>query len=393
MGCRELGRFAEPSLYILVSLSEGPKHGYAIMTDVEAISGVPLGPGTLYGALSRLERARPDRGARPEDRRRPYRLTPLGASDAGAPSWRAWPASPGRGCERLGRPTSDARPTGLRLYPMPELQHGSPAEALTGPALRARRALQVAGTVPTAAAPPALAAGIGLVAARGGRRHARVRLVCARSDRRQGPGRDAGRPHRHQPGPPDLDGFPVYVREAARAFVILVDPARGGWQPGSRPDPAMGHDPQRPGPLPGLPAPRLPAKPVHRGLLVPLPMPSIAVRPPRDQGRRRAFRAGTARNGSFRHRGGCGRRPDDRYGADHPRTAAGCPRPAGRHPAEGRERMRMNALLRLYPGAWRARYGEEMEASSRTRPLGSRDRLDLGAWRDRRLAPPLDTLA
>ena len=41
----DLGRFAEPSLYILVSLSEGPKHGYAIMTDVEAISGSPMGPG------------------------------------------------------------------------------------------------------------------------------------------------------------------------------------------------------------------------------------------------------------------------------------------------------------------------------------------------------------
>ena len=52
----ELGRFAEPSLYILVSLSGGPKHGYAIMTDVEAMTGDPLGPGTLYGALARLER-------------------------------------------------------------------------------------------------------------------------------------------------------------------------------------------------------------------------------------------------------------------------------------------------------------------------------------------------
>ena len=52
----ELGRFAEPSLYILVSLADGPKHGYAIMTDVEAISGPPMGPGTLYGALARLER-------------------------------------------------------------------------------------------------------------------------------------------------------------------------------------------------------------------------------------------------------------------------------------------------------------------------------------------------
>ena len=46
----ELGRFAEPALYILVSLSDGPKHGYAIMTDVEATTGSPMRPGTLYGA-------------------------------------------------------------------------------------------------------------------------------------------------------------------------------------------------------------------------------------------------------------------------------------------------------------------------------------------------------
>ena len=74
----ELGRFAEPSLYILVSLSEGPKHGYAIMTDVESISGQHLGPGTLYAALARLERRGLIEALEPEDRRRPYRLTGLG---------------------------------------------------------------------------------------------------------------------------------------------------------------------------------------------------------------------------------------------------------------------------------------------------------------------------
>ena len=51
----ELGRFAEPALLILVSLSDGPKHGYAIMADVEAGTGRPMGPGTLYAALARLE--------------------------------------------------------------------------------------------------------------------------------------------------------------------------------------------------------------------------------------------------------------------------------------------------------------------------------------------------
>ena len=74
----ELGRFAEPSLHILVSLSGGPKHGYAIMTDVEEISGSPMGPGTLYGALARLERRGLIEAMEPEDRRRPYRLTGLG---------------------------------------------------------------------------------------------------------------------------------------------------------------------------------------------------------------------------------------------------------------------------------------------------------------------------
>jgi DNA-binding PadR family transcriptional regulator len=49
------GRFAEPSLLILVSLSDGPKHGYAIMQDVERGTGRPMGAGTLYAALVRLE--------------------------------------------------------------------------------------------------------------------------------------------------------------------------------------------------------------------------------------------------------------------------------------------------------------------------------------------------
>ena len=76
----EFGRFTEPSLYILLSLSEGPKHGYAIMTDVEAISGSPLGPGTLYAALARLEQRGLIEALEPDERRRPYRLTALGAS-------------------------------------------------------------------------------------------------------------------------------------------------------------------------------------------------------------------------------------------------------------------------------------------------------------------------
>jgi DNA-binding PadR family transcriptional regulator len=77
---RDLGRFAEPSLFILVSLSEGPRHGYAIMEDVEAIGGTRIGPGTLYAALARLEVRGLIEALPPEDRRRPYRLTGLGAT-------------------------------------------------------------------------------------------------------------------------------------------------------------------------------------------------------------------------------------------------------------------------------------------------------------------------
>ena len=76
----ELGRFAEPALLILVSLSDGPKHGYAIMTDVEAGTGRPLGPGTLYAALARLEERGLIEALPPVDRRRPYRLTAVGAT-------------------------------------------------------------------------------------------------------------------------------------------------------------------------------------------------------------------------------------------------------------------------------------------------------------------------
>jgi DNA-binding PadR family transcriptional regulator len=76
----EFGRFAEPALLILVSLGEGPKHGYALMTDIEAETGRPMGPGTLYAALARLEQRGLVEPLAPVDRRRPYRLTGVGAT-------------------------------------------------------------------------------------------------------------------------------------------------------------------------------------------------------------------------------------------------------------------------------------------------------------------------
>ncbi len=73
-----LGRFSEPALYILISLADGPKHGYAMTHDIEAVAGHKLGPGTLYGAIARLESRKWIEPLPAEDRRRPYRLTAAG---------------------------------------------------------------------------------------------------------------------------------------------------------------------------------------------------------------------------------------------------------------------------------------------------------------------------
>lgn len=70
--------WAEPSLFILHSLLECPKHGYALVKDIEEREGVSLGPGTLYAALSRLEEQGFVQALAGEDRRRPYKITATG---------------------------------------------------------------------------------------------------------------------------------------------------------------------------------------------------------------------------------------------------------------------------------------------------------------------------
>lgn len=107
-----------------------------------------------------------------------------------------------------------------------------PIEAITGPALRARRAQQVGGLSRRTLIRRALGAGIGLwvvellagnvaflwsaaaIAAPKVRVGTLADLIAA----------NAGLPLR--------DGFPAYV-PGARAFVVLVDPGRGGWAPGA----------------------------------------------------------------------------------------------------------------------------------------------------------------
>ena len=69
---------SDPTLLVLSSLAEGDKHGYAMMQDIELFSGMKLGPGTLYGAITRLEEAGWIRPIGSKTRRQPYTITPSG---------------------------------------------------------------------------------------------------------------------------------------------------------------------------------------------------------------------------------------------------------------------------------------------------------------------------
>lgn len=74
------GPASDPEILILSSLAGGPKHGYAILADIDAFAGGRMGAGTLYTAITRLV----DKGwIAPEaaaGRQRPYRLTAAGAA-------------------------------------------------------------------------------------------------------------------------------------------------------------------------------------------------------------------------------------------------------------------------------------------------------------------------
>lgn len=69
----------EATTYILLALTE-PLHGYGVMQKVEALSRgtVSVGPGTLYGAFTNLEKEGLIRLVREEQRRKSYTLTAKG---------------------------------------------------------------------------------------------------------------------------------------------------------------------------------------------------------------------------------------------------------------------------------------------------------------------------
>lgn len=78
MNLEEMGKFKDISLLILISLADGDKHGYAIMEDLKNNLGIELGPGTLYGAISRLEKSELIKPILTGDRKIPYHITDSG---------------------------------------------------------------------------------------------------------------------------------------------------------------------------------------------------------------------------------------------------------------------------------------------------------------------------
>ena len=72
------GKFSDPPLFVLASLADGPKHGHAILHQIESKHGVRLGPGALYGAINRLEAKGYIVPLPRKKRRQPYEITEVG---------------------------------------------------------------------------------------------------------------------------------------------------------------------------------------------------------------------------------------------------------------------------------------------------------------------------
>jgi DNA-binding PadR family transcriptional regulator len=75
-----MGHYSDPPLLVLASLASGPKHGHLMIEDIALLSGTRLGPGTLYGAIARLEKQGWIAPLPTEERRQPYRITRDGLS-------------------------------------------------------------------------------------------------------------------------------------------------------------------------------------------------------------------------------------------------------------------------------------------------------------------------
>lgn len=78
-----LGRYTEPAIWVLVALKDGPRTGTGLLDEVRSLDG-PVGHGTLYAAVARLERLALVESLRNGVGRAAYRLTGLGVAAAGA---------------------------------------------------------------------------------------------------------------------------------------------------------------------------------------------------------------------------------------------------------------------------------------------------------------------
>jgi DNA-binding PadR family transcriptional regulator len=113
-----LDRANEPAVLILTSLASGTKHGYALAKDIENFAGVSLGPGTLYGAIARLEERGLIEPTEGDERRRPYGITSAGRA-ALATAVQEMRNIADEGAARLGLATS------VRQLVSPERPHPS----------------------------------------------------------------------------------------------------------------------------------------------------------------------------------------------------------------------------------------------------------------------------
>lgn len=101
VGLSALGRFSEPALLVMISLAGGPAHGYAIQKDIADLNSERPGPGTLYGAIRRLEEHGYIEALPAFERRKPYQLTASGRQALGVELGRMRSMAT-RGLSRLG---------------------------------------------------------------------------------------------------------------------------------------------------------------------------------------------------------------------------------------------------------------------------------------------------
>ncbi len=91
----------DAQILVLYALADGPLHGYAINIAIDELTGERLGPGSLYGALARLEAKGLVEALEGEGRQRPVRITDQGRTVLGR-ELRAMARVADAGLRRLG---------------------------------------------------------------------------------------------------------------------------------------------------------------------------------------------------------------------------------------------------------------------------------------------------